>query len=67
MGSGPNDNLVLSVEEAGKMLQLSRPSAYLAVKRGQIPVIRVGRRVLVPRIALERMLAEVKPSGNISY
>lgn len=58
------EELVLSVEEAGKRLKLSRPSAYLAVKRGQIPVIRMGRRVLVPKAALERMLAEVRPTGN---
>ena len=47
---------VLTVEAAGKRLGLSRPSSYLAVKRGEIPAIRVGRRLLVPIAALERML-----------
>jgi excisionase family DNA binding protein len=57
-----SDKLVFTVEEAGQRLGLSRPSAYLAVKRGQIPIIKVGRRFLVPKAALEKMLAEAKPS-----
>jgi excisionase family DNA binding protein len=38
------------------MLGISRAFAYEAVRRGEIPSIRIGRRVLVPRAALERML-----------
>ncbi len=53
--------LVMTVEDAGTLLGLSRPSAYLAVKRGEIPVIRLGKRLVVPRAALEKMLAEAKP------
>ena len=51
------DKLVYSVEEVVEKLGLSRPSAYLAVKRGQIPCIRIGRRLLIPISALEKMLA----------
>jgi excisionase family DNA binding protein len=36
-----------TVEEAAEVLQISRNSAYEAVKEGQIPSIRVGRRILV--------------------
>lgn len=36
-----------TVEEAAEVLQISRNSAYEAVKKGQIPSIRVGRRILV--------------------
>lgn len=50
-------DLVLSVAEAGRRLGLSRPSAYLAAKRGQIPTIKIGRRLLVPKAALEKLLA----------
>ena len=49
---------VLTVEEAGVLLRLSRPSAYQAVKKGEIPTIRIGRRLLVPKAALDRMLLE---------
>ena len=55
--------LVLTVEEAGRLLRISRPTAYEAVRTGKIPSIRIGRRILVSRIALERMLAG-EPSQN---
>lgn len=48
----------LTVEEAAKVLGIGRNSAYEAVRRGELPVIRIGRRYIVPRIALERMLTE---------
>jgi excisionase family DNA binding protein len=33
-------------------------SAYAAVREGTIPSLRIGRRVLVPRIALDRLLMQ---------
>ncbi len=50
------DRVVLTVNEVAKLLGLSRASAYQGVACGEIPSIRVGRRILVPRQALERML-----------
>lgn len=52
----PVERLTLTVEQAAEALGISRAFAYEAVSRGEIPCIRIGRRVLVPRIALERML-----------
>ena len=50
----------LSVEEAGcEVLGLSRAASYAAAKSGTLPVIRVGRRMVVPRHALERLLTSV--------
>lgn len=49
----------LTVEEAGRRLGISRNHAYDAVKTGEIPAIRIGRRWLVPKVALERKLAGV--------
>ena len=49
--------VVLTVTEAGKRLGLSRPSAYQAVKCGEIPSLRIGKRILVPVVGLERLLA----------
>jgi excisionase family DNA binding protein len=46
----------LSVEEAGRILGISRGSAYAYAKNGSLPTIRLGNRVLVPRPALERLL-----------
>lgn len=48
--------LVLTVAEASKLLRISRGAAYEAIKQGQIPAVRVGRRLLVPRASLERLL-----------
>jgi excisionase family DNA binding protein len=48
----------VSVEEAGRRLGVSRMAAYQAVWRGQIPSIRIGRKVLVPIAKLNEMLGE---------
>jgi excisionase family DNA binding protein len=44
----------VSVEEAGRFLGIGRSAAYEAVRRGEIPHLRIGRRVLVP---VPRLLA----------
>lgn len=49
--------LTYTVEEAAKLMGISRPTAYLGVKRGEIFTVKIGRRLLVPRVALERMLS----------
>jgi excisionase family DNA binding protein len=46
----------LTVVEAGEILGISRSSAFQAASNGELPVIRIGKRLLVPRAALERML-----------
>jgi len=50
--------LTLTVTECAKLLGIGRNSAYEAVSRGEIPVVKIGRRLLVPRWALEKMLRE---------
>ena len=55
----------LTVEEAAALLGIGRNSAYQAVASGQLPVIRIGRRLLVPRAALERLLTGMQaPSSD---
>ena len=46
----------LTVEEAAQRLGIGRGTAYEAAKRGEIPTIRLGKRLVVPKAALERML-----------
>lgn len=46
----------LTIEEAARMLGIGRNSAYEAARRGEIPTLRIGRRLVVPRAALERIL-----------
>jgi excisionase family DNA binding protein len=48
---------VITVAEVAALLRISRGSAYEAAKRGEIPTIRIGRRLLVPREGFERLLA----------
>ena len=50
--------LTLTVEEAGEALGIGRNLAYDAVRSGQIPVVRIGKRLLVPRTALEKLLSQ---------
>jgi len=53
--------LTLTVEECAKVLGIGRQLAYDRVKTGEIQVIKVGRRLLEPRRALEKLLEEPKP------
>jgi excisionase family DNA binding protein len=50
--------LTWSVTEAAQLLGISRASAYEAAHRGELPVRVIGRRMLVPRVALLRLLSE---------
>ena len=52
------DRLTLSIEECAKLLGIGRGLAYNLARTGQIPVIRLGRRLLVPRAQLEAMLRD---------
>jgi excisionase family DNA binding protein len=54
----------LTVAEAAKVLGIGRGSAYEAVKRGELPVVRLGKRLVVPRAALERLLAGAPAAGQ---
>lgn len=45
-----------TVEEAAAVLGISRGSAYAAVNRGEIPSVRINRRLLVPRGRLHQLL-----------
>ncbi len=49
-----------TIPEAAKKLGIGRNTAYEAAHRGQIPTIKIGKRLLVPREALERQLAQAK-------
>lgn len=56
MVNNNSKHLVYNVAEAGKRLGLSRGLMYEAIRTGQIPSIRIGRRILIPCIALDRLL-----------
>jgi len=63
MGSERNrvkeiERLTLNIKEAAQLLGISRGLAYEMARCGKLPVIRFGRRLLVSKGALERMLSE---------
>jgi excisionase family DNA binding protein len=60
-----SERLTYNVAEAGKILGLSKNAAYVAAKNGQIPCIKIGKRLLVPKIQLEKLL-KGEVDGSIS-
>jgi excisionase family DNA binding protein len=58
------DQLTISVPEAGRRLGLGRNASYAAARRGEIPVLEFGRKLRVPLVALERLVTEIKPSAR---
>src|SRR5271169_4088055 len=60
------ERLVYTVPEAGRLLGLSRNGSYEAAKRGEIPTIRIGRLLLVPKIPFHRMIELVAPGPAVA-
>jgi len=58
--SRSDDRLTLTVEQAGKMLGISRATAYQLANQGKLPAIRLGRRLLISKAGLERMVNEAR-------
>ena len=56
---------VLSVPEFGRMLGIGKDLAYAMAREGHtcgVPLLKLGRKLAVPRVAAERMLAGELPS-----
>ena len=51
-----DDRLTYDVPEAGKKAGLGRNASYDAAKRGDMPTVRIGGRLKVPRKAWDRIL-----------
>jgi excisionase family DNA binding protein len=61
LGSAPaahdeSERRTVSVEQAGRRLGISRGAAYARAKDGTLPTIRLGKRLLVPKAALDKLL-----------
>ena len=54
---GDSECEIWTIEQAGRRLGISRGTAYALAKKGDLPTVRLGRRLLVPRAALDRLLA----------
>lgn len=65
-GSVPDPEVrpTVSVEEAAQWLGIGRNRAYEAARRGDLPTIRIGHRLVVPTAALRCLLRLVPAAGN---
>lgn len=52
----PHVTPTITIEEAARLLGVSRNSAYAAAARGEIPTLRIGRRLLVSTAKLRDLL-----------
>jgi excisionase family DNA binding protein len=46
----------VSVDRAAKILGIGRASCYKAITAGELPSIRIGKRIVVPTAVLQRLL-----------
>jgi len=58
------ERLTYTLNEAARRLGISRALAYEAAHRGELPVCRIGRRMLIPRAALLRLLEDGSPGSR---
>jgi excisionase family DNA binding protein len=64
---GPNgraERLTFTVAEAAGLLGISSDLAYELIARRELPALRLGRRIVVPRLALEAILDRASPVGE---
>ena len=61
----PETTPTLSVEEAAEALGIGRSACYECVARGEVPVIRLGRRLRVPTSALRRLVGLDPPVPDV--
>ncbi len=52
------ERLIMTMPGCAKLLGIGRNECYKAAKKGQLPTIVVGRRILVSRAGLLRMIEE---------
>ena len=58
----PENPPVMTIPDAGKIyFDVGRSASYEAARRGEIPTVRIGRKLFVPVVAIERMLEK---AGN---
>ena len=50
------ERATLTVDETARVLGIGRNRLYQSIREGQLPVLRMGRRILVSRVVLEQVL-----------
>ena len=57
LGSATDQPLLLTVMEAARLLRISRNLCYELIAQKQLPHIRLGRRILLPRYGLQQWIS----------
>ena len=60
------EKLTYSVPEAAEILGIGRSAAYQGIRTGQIPSVKIGKRIIVPKVALQQKLqaaGQTNPKG----
>jgi excisionase family DNA binding protein len=57
------EKLTVDVKQLCELINISRSNAYQLVNQGVIPSIRLGRRIIIPVVALNRLL-DIDPRRN---
>jgi excisionase family DNA binding protein len=60
----PYDRLLLPVSEAGAVLGVGRTMAWRLVQSGELASVRIGKRRLVPRVALEQFIESLRAGAE---
>ncbi len=63
----PKELLVYSVPEAGRLLSLSRATAYALASQRLLPAISFGKRLIVPQNALEEYERRCRGPPQFTY
>jgi excisionase family DNA binding protein len=58
------ESMTVSVPMAARLLGIGRRTAYRAAERGELPVIRIGRRVVVSRAQLLVLIDGQQPASD---
>lgn len=59
------NRICITVEEMGKQLGISRPTAYQLANSEGFPAVRIGRRLVIPVAAFDKWLTEHTGAGNV--
>jgi len=60
----PSRRLTFTVEEAAGLIGISRAQAYRCVKNDQLKAVQLGRRLVVPVVAVEQLLGTSMTSDD---
>jgi hypothetical protein len=56
-----DENCGRSVEDFARRMKISKAMAYRVINRGEIPVLRFGKRIIVPERVINDLLAGAMP------